>query len=275
MVLLDNYGLTHDNAHLLFTYPPFLNSIPSFSSLIPSRQSDLGVPNSSLSLSTLMKQTTFTYTMDIDKPLDEIIDQKRSERRSARGRGRGRGAARGGGAVRSAGAPAGTGPVRNKHTGGAAAAGAAGPAASAPGKPVIPLMADGSKIIVSNLPTDVTENQIRVRTTHLLFDIARHEANQYFTLQSQQDLFTQTVGPVTRVSLSYDKNGKSTGSAAIDFKRPTDAQNAFNSYNTRLVDGSEFLRSLRSCSQHQLILTIGLFLHFSLFFGILRQANEG
>lgn len=106
--------------------------------------------------------------MDIDKPLDEIIDQKRSERKSARGRGsgRGRGAARGGGAVRGAGAApaaaASTGPVRNKHTGGAAAARSAGPAASAPAKPVIPLMADGSKIIVSNLPTDVTENQIRV-----------------------------------------------------------------------------------------------------------------
>lgn len=101
--------------------------------------------------------------MDIDKPLDEIIDQKRSERRSSRGRGRGRGAARGGGPARGAGAAAAsTGPVRNKHTGSAAAAGAAGPAASAPAKPVIPLMADGSKIQVSNLPTDVTDNQIRV-----------------------------------------------------------------------------------------------------------------
>jgi THO complex subunit 4 len=101
--------------------------------------------------------------MDIDKPLDEIIDQKRSERRTTRGRGRG--GARGGSAARGAargGAAASTGPVRNRHTGNAAAAGAAGPAASAPGKPVIPLMADGSKIIVSNLPTDVTENQIRV-----------------------------------------------------------------------------------------------------------------
>lgn len=105
--------------------------------------------------------------MDIDKPLDEIIDQKRSERRSTRGRGRGgaRGGAAGRGAARGAGA-ASTGPVRNKHTGNAAAAGAAGPAASAPGKPVIPLMADGSKIIVSNLPTDVTENQIRVSEPH-------------------------------------------------------------------------------------------------------------
>ncbi|KAK9900635.1 hypothetical protein P389DRAFT_166082 [Cystobasidium minutum MCA 4210] len=153
--------------------------------------------------------------MDIDKPLDEIIDQKRSERRSSRGRGRGRGAARGGGPARGAGAAAAsTGPVRNKHTGSAAAAGAAGPAASAPAKPVIPLMADGSKIQVSNLPTDVTDNQIR-------------------------ELFSQTVGPVTRVSLVYDKHGKSTGTANIDFKRPADAQNAFNSYNTRLVDGNK------------------------------------
>jgi hypothetical protein len=102
--------------------------------------------------------------MELDKPLDEIIAQERSKRRTSRGRGRG--AARGGsvgrGAARGAGASS-TGPIRNKHTGGAAAAAAAGPAASAPGKPIIPLMADGSKIIVSNLPIDVTENQIRVR----------------------------------------------------------------------------------------------------------------
>lgn len=154
--------------------------------------------------------------MDIDKPLDDIIKQRRSARGPARGRGRGgvRGGAAGRGAARGGAAASSTGPVRNRHTGAAAASGAAGPAASAPGKPVLPLMADGSKIIVSNLPTDVTENQIR-------------------------DLFATTVGPVTRVSLSYDKNGRSTGSAAIDFKKPTDAQKAFQNYNTRLVDGNK------------------------------------
>lgn len=56
-----------------------------------------------------------------------------------------------------------------------------------------------------------------------------------------QDLFTQTVGQVTRVQLSYDKNGKSTGKAEIDFRKPGDAQIAYNSYNTRLVDGSKLL----------------------------------
>jgi hypothetical protein len=56
---------------------------------------------------------------------------------------------------------------------------------------------------------------------------------------SLQDLFTQTVGPVSRIQLSYDKNGKSTGVAHIDLKRAGDAQVAFTQYNARLVDGSE------------------------------------
>jgi len=173
--------------------------------------------------------------MDIDKPLDAIIDAKRAERRSSRGRGgkgSGRGAARGGGAgrggqqqqvqvvaVQPVNASAGTGPVRNRYSGNIANARNGGGAAAAPAAagskqaPIIPLMADGSKIIVSNLPMDVTENQIR-------------------------DLFTQTVGPVSRIQLSYDKNGKSTGVAHIDLKRAGDAQVAFTQYNARLVDGN-------------------------------------
>jgi len=54
-----------------------------------------------------------------------------------------------------------------------------------------------------------------------------------------QDLFTQTVGPVTRIQLSYDKNGKSTGVANIELRRAGDGQVAFQQYNARLVDGSE------------------------------------
>jgi len=164
--------------------------------------------------------------MDIDRPLEEIIDEKRTERRKSGrgGRGRGqRGAVRGGGAGRGGfnAAPAAVivpvtaagsvGPVRNKYSGNIAATqGGAGKAAATA---ALPLMADGAKVIVSNLPTDVTENQVR-------------------------DLFSQTVGPVTKLSLSYDKNGKSTGVATIELRRPGDGQVAYNTYNGRLVDGN-------------------------------------
>lgn len=53
-----------------------------------------------------------------------------------------------------------------------------------------------------------------------------------------QELFTSTVGPVTRIGIAYDRNGKSTGQATIELRRPGDAQVAFKQYNGRLIDGS-------------------------------------
>lgn len=67
-------------------------------------------------------------------------------------------------------------------------------------------MGQGSKIIVSNLPTDVTENQIR-------------------------ELFSTTVGPVVKVALSYDNRAQSKGTAQVEFKRNDDATKAFQQYN--------------------------------------------
>lgn len=64
----------------------------------------------------------------------------------------------------------------------------------------------GSKIIVSNLPTDVTEPQIR-------------------------ELFASTVGPVTKVALSFDARGASKGVAQVEFKKNEDATKAFQQYN--------------------------------------------
>lgn len=64
----------------------------------------------------------------------------------------------------------------------------------------------GSKIIVSNLPLDVTEPQIR-------------------------ELFASTVGPVTRVALSFDARGQSKGTAQVEFKKNDDATKAFQQYN--------------------------------------------
>lgn len=115
----------------------------------------------------------------LDKPLSDIIDEAKAQRRrggaggrgGSRGRGRGgRGGARGGRpeqvtsptTVQVVVAPAnGVGPVRNKYSGNIASSNAASKASAATAA-AVPLMADGSKIIVSNLPQDVTENQVRV-----------------------------------------------------------------------------------------------------------------
>lgn len=70
---------------------------------------------------------------------------------------------------------------------------------------------EGNKIIVSNLPEDVTEPQIR-------------------------ELFSSTIGPLKSVSLTYDAQGKSKGIATIEFKLASDGGKAFQQYNKRLID---------------------------------------
>ncbi|CAH7677599.1 mRNA export protein mlo3 [Phakopsora pachyrhizi] len=67
-------------------------------------------------------------------------------------------------------------------------------------------MGQGSKIIVSNLPSDVAKNQI-------------------------WELFSTTVGPVNRVALSYDNRGVSKGTAQVKFKQMDDSKKAFQQYN--------------------------------------------
>lgn len=62
-------------------------------------------------------------------------------------------------------------------------------------------MADASKIIISNLPNDVTEAAVR-------------------------DLMQSTVGPVRTVQMSYTAAGKSTGVATVLFKNKGDANKA-------------------------------------------------
>ncbi|KZT69177.1 hypothetical protein DAEQUDRAFT_670004 [Daedalea quercina L-15889] len=68
------------------------------------------------------------------------------------------------------------------------------------------------KIIVSNLPTDVNEAQIK-------------------------ELFHTTVGPVRNVQLNYDAQGRSKGIAAVHFQKLSDGTKAFQQYNNRLIDG--------------------------------------
>jgi THO complex subunit 4 len=64
-----------------------------------------------------------------------------------------------------------------------------------------PIAAEASKIIISNLPGDVTEAAVR-------------------------DLMQSTVGPVRTVQMSYTSTGKSTGAATVIFKNKGDANKA-------------------------------------------------
>lgn len=75
----------------------------------------------------------------------------------------------------------------------------------------------GSKVIVSNLPTDVTEAQVK-------------------------ELFSTTIGPLRRVLMSYRANGQSTGVVTVEFQRGEDAGRAYSQYNNRLIDGSMYLK---------------------------------
>jgi len=68
------------------------------------------------------------------------------------------------------------------------------------------------KIIVSNLPPDVNEVQVK-------------------------ELFHTTVGPLKDVTLHYDSQGRSKGVAAVHFQRRGDGTKAFQQYNNRLIDG--------------------------------------
>ncbi|PWN18256.1 hypothetical protein BCV69DRAFT_288534 [Microstroma glucosiphilum] len=146
--------------------------------------------------------------MNLDKPLDDIIKSKP----------KGRGGKAGGRPSNS-----------RKVSGGAKAAAIGGKAANAAAvvaanrnKPlVIPGRApggnQGSKIIVSNLPLDVTEAQVK-------------------------ELFSTTIGPLRRLAMSYRANGTSTGQVTVEFQKFDDATRAYQQYNNRLIDGKKTLR---------------------------------
>jgi len=69
-----------------------------------------------------------------------------------------------------------------------------------------------SKIMVSNLPSDVTETQIK-------------------------EYFQKTVDPVKRILLVYGPNGQSRGIATVIFSKPTAAAKAVKELNGVKVDG--------------------------------------
>ncbi|KAI8443060.1 hypothetical protein BY996DRAFT_6436116 [Phakopsora pachyrhizi] len=116
--------------------------------------------------------------MNLDCPLDDIISEKRKQKRT-------------GGVLRRGGKDhSGTGPIQNPQ----AARSHATAVAAAPVKSLHlpPQMGQGSKIIISNLPSDVTKNQI--------WEL-------------------------------YDNRGVSKGTAQVEFKQNNDSTKAFQQYN--------------------------------------------
>lgn len=83
-------------------------------------------------------------------------------------------------------------------------------------------------MIVSNLPMDVTEAQVK-------------------------ELFSTTIGPLRRVLMSYRANGQSTGVVTVEFQRAEDASRAYAQYNNRLIDGSMYFQqqAVLQCSHSQ------------------------
>ncbi|TFY80080.1 hypothetical protein EWM64_g3929 [Hericium alpestre] len=132
----------------------------------------------------------------MDKSLDEIITSNKPKgvrRTSSRRTGR----------QEILGKPT-TSPVARARINNPAPGGAKAAAAS-------PQPAD--KIMVSNLPLDVNEIQVK-------------------------ELFHTTVGPLREVTLHYDANGRSKGVASVQFQRRGDGTKAYQQYNNRLIDGS-------------------------------------
>ncbi|KAJ2985722.1 hypothetical protein NUW58_g5380 [Xylaria curta] len=133
----------------------------------------------------------------LDQPLDEIIS---TQRRTVGGRRRSQ--------RRSAGRPVATAPVggvqkTSKQPRNAATKQVPAKAAGANGE---------SKVVVSNLPKDVLEHQIK-------------------------EYFSTSVGPIKKVELSYGPGGVSRGIATVTFQKLDGASKAFAALNGILVDG--------------------------------------
>lgn len=91
------------------------------------------------------------------------------------------------------------------------------------------------KILVSNLPADVSEVQVKV--CHPSFESV-FEQEPYHKTSFHQELFSSTIGPLRGVTLHHDSNGRSKGVAEVHFQRKGDATAAFARYHKCLIDGS-------------------------------------
>ncbi|KAH8899606.1 hypothetical protein GQ53DRAFT_816728 [Thozetella sp. PMI_491] len=133
----------------------------------------------------------------LDQSLDEILS---TQRKNATGRRRS--TRRTATTTRPAAAPAPAGGIQKNKATRTTAKGAPARAAGASGE---------SKIVVSNLPKDVSEGQIK-------------------------EYFQSTVGQVKRVELSYGPNGVSRGVANVIFPHSDGASKAFKATNGILID---------------------------------------
>ncbi|CAE6347172.1 unnamed protein product [Rhizoctonia solani] len=130
---------------------------------------------------------------ELDKSLDQIMQSRPKNRR---------------GAGRRSSAPASTS-ARQRYAGAAPdAKRGPGPASTAG----TPAQSVAQKIMVSGLPPDVNEEQIK-------------------------ELFQSTVGALSSVQLNFDSQGRSKGTATVIFQKKGDANKAFAQYNNRLIDG--------------------------------------
>jgi len=138
----------------------------------------------------------------LDQSLDEILSTQRRGGAGARGRGRAGRRAPQTGRTTAVVAPVGGVKKSVRLARGAAKSVPTGPSG-----------ANGdSKIVVSNLPRDVNEVQIK-------------------------EYFGKSVGPIKRVEISYGPNGASRGIANIIFSRADGASKALTQLNGLLVDG--------------------------------------
>jgi len=128
----------------------------------------------------------------LDTALDDIVKTQRRNRPARRGR-----------AAKKSGPPSGPAGGVKKNTRAAPAKPAAASSA--------PRTSGDSKIIVSNLPTDVNEGQIK-------------------------DFFNQTVGAIKSVVLTYGPSGISRGTATITFRAAESAQKALKDVNGLPID---------------------------------------
>lgn len=136
--------------------------------------------------------------MNIDRPLDDMVTESKKARKQQRGPKKAAPAAR---------------PAAPRGAATAGTSGAGGRRQQQQ-QQVTAEVVPGDRVIVSNLPDDVTEQQVK-------------------------DLFAKTIGPVGSAQMNYDARGKPKGVVNVQFRKPEDAARAFEQYNNRLIDGSE------------------------------------
>ncbi|KAF2189827.1 hypothetical protein K469DRAFT_562658 [Zopfia rhizophila CBS 207.26] len=147
-------------------------------------------------------------TGKLDQSLDEILKTRRQSNR----RGRGRRAAAGG---RPNTTEAPVGGVQKTQK----------PAKGGKNVPTGPAGGSGeSKIQVSNLPSDIDEQQIKVSTCS---KSPRNNGTEYFA---------KTIGPIKRVFLTYGPNGQSRGICTVVFGKPGAAAEAAKELDGVKVD---------------------------------------